>query len=167
MKDAASVCIISVPDAPSNLVVDMLLDQSDSLSVTWAQAESPGRCDITNNVITWSLDSTGVVVDSETYNPTESYTITGLDPWTTYSVYVSAVTQGGKGPDSAPVSQTTDEDSKFTIIIRAYQSSFIIKFDSDCRYYCSCLYNPSLTRAEMYTVALVDVLYSFATIHFC
>lgn len=52
-------------------------------------------------------------MDSETVNATESYTITGLDPWTNYSVCVAASTQGGEGPKGPCINQGTDEDGGY------------------------------------------------------
>ncbi|KAK3880687.1 hypothetical protein Pcinc_014844 [Petrolisthes cinctipes] len=100
----------AVPGAPGDVIVAMAVDRSDSLDVTWTQAEAPGKCDITSNIVSWSPSSAGVPLDTMTLDPTESYTITGLDPWTTYLVCVRASTLGGDGPDAPCVNMTTDED---------------------------------------------------------
>ncbi|KAK4315462.1 hypothetical protein Pmani_013377 [Petrolisthes manimaculis] len=109
--DASQTTLPKVPDSPSDLVVASVLDQSDSLDVSWTQAVRPGRCDITNNTISWFLNSTGDQVGSMVLDSTESYRITGLDPWTNYLVCVSAATQGGNGPTTPCAKQTTDEDT--------------------------------------------------------
>lgn len=105
-------------------------DESDSLQITWTQPDT--RCDVTNNTISWSQNSTGDLVDSETIDAAESYMITGLDPWTTYLVCVSASTLGGEGPEGACVIETTDEDGKCSKSCKElinwpylYQPSFI------------------------------------------
>ncbi|KAK3880677.1 hypothetical protein Pcinc_014835 [Petrolisthes cinctipes] len=98
------------PGPVSNVLVNMVVNQSDTLDVTWTQAEAPGRCVITSNTVSWSLGDTGVPVDSVPMEPTEIYTITGMDPWTTYLVCVRAVTQGENGPDGQCQKETTDED---------------------------------------------------------
>lgn len=108
---------VTAPDAVRNVAVAMVENQSDSLAVTWTQAERPGRCNITNNTVSWSLSSTGEPVGNVTLDPNESYIITGLDPWTTYEVCVRAATQGGNGPDGQCQNMTTDEDSKLTFYI--------------------------------------------------
>lgn len=95
----------------------MVLDQSDSLAVNWTQAVRPGRCNITSNTVNWYLCSTGEPVGNMTLDPTESYIITGLHPWTTYQVCVRAATQGGNGPDGQCQNRTTDEDSKLTLYL--------------------------------------------------
>ncbi|KAK3880679.1 hypothetical protein Pcinc_014837 [Petrolisthes cinctipes] len=98
------------PGPVSNMLVNMVVNQSDTLDVTWTQAEAPGRCVITSNTVSWSLGDTGVPVDSVPMEPTEIYTITGMDPWTAYLVCVKAVTQGENGPDGQCQEETTDED---------------------------------------------------------
>lgn len=95
--------VSTAPGPPTNVTVVMEFNQSDRLGVTWIQPIS--RCDITSNTISWSLNSTRVTA-------TESYTITGLDPWTTYLVCVSASTEAGDGPYGHCINRTTDEDSK-------------------------------------------------------
>ncbi|KAK3880700.1 hypothetical protein Pcinc_014855 [Petrolisthes cinctipes] len=110
LGESSQTTLPKVPDSPSDLVVASVVDQSDSLDVSWIQAVRPGRCDITSNTISWFLNSTGDQVGSMVLNSTESYRITGLDPWTKYLVCVSAATQGGNGPTTPYVDQTTDED---------------------------------------------------------
>ncbi|KAK3880697.1 hypothetical protein Pcinc_014852 [Petrolisthes cinctipes] len=88
-----------------------MVNQSDSLAMNWTQAEFQGKCDITGNIITWSASNTG---NQEMIEPTENYTITGLDPWTTYNVCVSAVNLEGQSPFAPCVNQTTDEDKNMT-----------------------------------------------------
>ncbi|KAK4315471.1 hypothetical protein Pmani_013386 [Petrolisthes manimaculis] len=98
------------PGPVSNALVNMVVNQSDTLDVTWTQAEAFGRCVITSNTVSWTLGDTGVLVDSVLLEPTEKYTITGLDPWTIYLVCVRATTQGENGPDGQCQKETTDED---------------------------------------------------------
>ena len=45
--------------------------------------------------------------------PVKTFTKSGLDLWTVYTVQVSAETSVGEGPKSTAIRVRTDEDSKF------------------------------------------------------
>ncbi|KAK4315465.1 hypothetical protein Pmani_013380 [Petrolisthes manimaculis] len=106
-SDTSGTTQAVAPGSPTDLHVAMMVNQSDSLAMNWSQAEVQGKCDITGNIVTWSASNTD---NQEMIEPTENYTITGLDPWTTYNVCVSAVNLEGQSSFPPCVNQTTDED---------------------------------------------------------
>ncbi|KAK3880688.1 hypothetical protein Pcinc_014845 [Petrolisthes cinctipes] len=109
--DSSQTTLPKAPGPPTNVTVAMVSNHSDRLDVTWIQP--PSRCTITNNTISWSLNSTGDLIHRVTIDANESYAISGLEPWATYLVCVSASTLGGDGPDGHCIKQTTDQDIPF------------------------------------------------------
>ena len=60
-----------------------------------------------------SASQVGVIKAMSVNMSSQSLEITGLEPFTSYDVWVSAFTDMGSGPSSRTVTVTTDEDGKY------------------------------------------------------
>ncbi|KAL3205881.1 hypothetical protein MRX96_052919, partial [Rhipicephalus microplus] len=102
-----------VPGAPPQQVRGVALD-SRSLRISW---EPPPR-ELHNGAITYykvkyirADAAPGAAPYEALKGPAElSHTVTGLDKWTPYRIWVLAGTSVGDGPGSSPVLVRTDED---------------------------------------------------------
>lgn len=91
-----------MPTIPLNVTVttgNMLR----TLIVNWEPPSSPGGI-----ITTYMVNYSSMVVDT-TSNAT-NYTITGLDPYTNYSITVTACTSNGCGNETDVVIGTTAEE---------------------------------------------------------
>lgn len=97
-------CFKPVPTIPLNVTVatgNMLR----TLIVQWEPPSSSGGI-ITTYMVTYN----GVTVDTRSNNT--SYSITGLDPYTNYSITVIACTSNGCSNESDVVIGTTEEEGE-------------------------------------------------------
>jgi len=108
------------PEAPGDLFVNEI--NSTAIIVTWDEPAIRNGI-ITRYEIVYSVgnvtevddeNGTVVMVDVST-NTSYSWVITGLDPFTVYTVIVRAYTRIGVGESTGTFSILTDPDSKFTI----------------------------------------------------
>ncbi|XP_042884081.1 uncharacterized protein LOC122260749 [Penaeus japonicus] len=121
------------PEAPSNITVLMVEDESEHLDVTWTQPAPPGPlCPITRNSVRWSLNDTGDTVGKDEITASTEYSITGLKAYTTYVVHVASETDGGFGQEIA-ANNTTDQDIPGSPIIASLNvstpSSMLVKWE--------------------------------------
>ncbi|XP_042881990.1 uncharacterized protein LOC122259333 isoform X2 [Penaeus japonicus] len=121
------------PEAPSNITVLMVEDDSEHLGVTWTQPAPPGPlCPITRNSVRWSLNDTGDTVGHDEIIASIAYSITGLKAYTTYVVHVASETDGGFGQEGAAIN-TTDQDIPGSPIITSLSvstpSSMLVKWE--------------------------------------
>ena len=98
-----------MPTVPLNVTVttDTMLR---TLILEWESPSSPGSI-ITTYMVTYN--DTKV----DTSNNDTNYTITGLDPYTNYSITVLACTSNGCGDQSDVVIGTTAEEGTYVIMI--------------------------------------------------
>ncbi|XP_037775312.1 LOW QUALITY PROTEIN: uncharacterized protein LOC119572333 [Penaeus monodon] len=100
------------PGAPEQVDAVMVANISDQLWVTWSQPNPYGKCTIINNKVTWVWQNMGENKQNDTTIPKSSnYTITGLKPYTMYTVCVAAQTEGGFGPHGECDNVYTEEDT--------------------------------------------------------
>lgn len=113
LLDAPRIRHLAVPGAPPQQVRGVALD-SRSLRISW---EPPPR-ELHNGAITYykvkyirADAAPGAAPYEALKGPAElSHTVTGLDKWTPYRIWVLAGTSVGDGPGSSPVLVRTDED---------------------------------------------------------
>ncbi|XP_069161945.1 receptor-type tyrosine-protein phosphatase H-like isoform X5 [Procambarus clarkii] len=102
------------PDPPKLLGAAMVVNESDKLSVSWRKPDDPGPlCPVTRYTVTWYLASTQELVD-QTTNSDTTFTISDLEAWTSYTVYVAAATEQNFTYKYSPPSctnATTDQDT--------------------------------------------------------
>lgn len=92
----------------------MVANMSDQLWVTWSQPDPYGNCTIINNKVTWIWQNQGEDKQNDATIPSASnYTISGLKPYTMYTVCVAAETEGGFGPHGECDNVYTEEDSEY------------------------------------------------------
>ena len=118
-----------MPTVPLDVTVttgDMLR----TLIVEWEPPSSPEGI-ITTYMVTYN-DTT-----VDTSNNDTNYTITGLDPYTNYSITVLACTSNGCGDQSDVVIGTTAEEGKLHMALIITISTILIKLTS---------YNKVVTR---------------------
>ena len=60
-----------------------------------------------------STSLVGVIKAMSANKSSQNLEITGLEPFTSYDVWVAAFTDAGSGPSSTPVTVVTDEDGKY------------------------------------------------------
>lgn len=60
-----------------------------------------------------STSLVGVIKAMSVNKSSHNLEITGLEPFTSYDVWVAAFTDAGSGPSSTPVTVVTDEDGKY------------------------------------------------------
>ena len=81
---------------------------SRSLGVVWGTVPCPHqRGSITGYRLCYS---NGTSIVNTTGEGSRQYNLTGLTPFTNYSVQVAAVNDGGTGPYSAPLTVETNKD---------------------------------------------------------
>ena len=91
-----------MPTVPLNVTV-VTGGMLRTLIIQWEPPSSPG-----GNITTYMVTRDGTTVD---INSTDTnYTITGLDPYTNYSITVTACTNNGCGNQSDVVIGTTAEE---------------------------------------------------------
>ncbi|ROT81278.1 hypothetical protein C7M84_025566 [Penaeus vannamei] len=101
-----------VPEAPGQVDAVMVANMSDQLWVTWSQPDPYGNCTIINNKVTWIWQNQGEDKQNDATIPSASnYTISGLKPYTMYTVCVAAETEGGFGPHGECDNVYTEEDT--------------------------------------------------------
>ena len=93
-----------MPTIPLNVTIftDSMLR---TLIVQWEPPSSPGGI-----ITTYMVAYNGVMVD--TSNNNTNFTVTGLDPYTNYSITVIACTSNGCGNKSDVVIGTTEEEGE-------------------------------------------------------
>ncbi|XP_047481034.1 uncharacterized protein LOC125033502 isoform X3 [Penaeus chinensis] len=100
------------PGAPGQVDAVMVANISDQLWLTWSQPNPYGKCTIINNKVTWVWQNMGEYKKNDTTIPKSSnYIITGLRPYTMYTVCVAAQTEGGFGPHGECDNVYTEEDT--------------------------------------------------------
>ena len=101
-----SKCLSAPVSAPEGLTSKSI--ESKSLSVVWGTVPCPGqRGPITGYRLRYS--SSTVVITGE---GNREQTLTGLTPFTSYSVQVAAVNAGGTGPYSTALTVETLQDGE-------------------------------------------------------
>ena len=118
-----------MPTVPLNVTVTTG-DILRTLIVEWEPPSSPEGI-ITTYMVTYN----DITVD--TSNNDTNYTITGLDPYTNYSITVLACTSNGCGDQSDVVIGTTAEEGKLHMALIITISTILIKLTS---------YNKVVTR---------------------
>lgn len=99
------------------MVAAMVPNISDQLKVTWTPPKPHGKCTITSIKVTWIWQSMGESQQNETdVSSTSNYTISGLKPYTNYTVCVAVQTEGGYGPTGHCSSAVTEEDGMYFVI---------------------------------------------------
>ena len=111
-----------MPTIPLNVTVTTS-DMLKTLIVEWEPPSSPEGI-ITTYMVTYN----DVTVD--TNNNDTNYTITGLDPYTNYSITVLACTSNGCGDQSDVVIGTTTEEGKLHMALIVTISTILIKVAS-------------------------------------
>ena len=87
------------------------LVESRSLSVVWGIVPCPHqRGPITGYRLRYS---NGTSIVNTTGEGSRQYVLTGLTPFTNYSVQVAAVNDGGTGPYSTPFTTETLQDGEY------------------------------------------------------
>lgn len=84
----------------------------DQIKVTWTQPKPSGNCTITANKVKWTWQDKGKYENETVISNTSNYTISGLKPYTNYSVCVASQTEGGYGPYGECDTAVTEEDGK-------------------------------------------------------
>ena len=114
------MCPTEPPSAPRNL---RLTEQTTSITVTWSPStETGGRSDLYYQVEYSDPDVLGTFIAR--YTQSTSYTITGLEPHTSYCIRVSAHNGvSDQDPDrslSRMIEEctTTDEGSKYSMSLK-------------------------------------------------
>ncbi|XP_027209268.2 uncharacterized protein [Penaeus vannamei] len=108
---AGNTTMAVAPEAPDDVVAAMVPNISDQLQVTWTPPKPHGKCTITSIKVTWIWQSMGESQQNETdVSSTSNYTISGLKPYTNYTVCVAVQTEGGYGPTGHCSSAVTEED---------------------------------------------------------
>lgn len=85
---------------------------SDQIKVTWTQPKPSGNCTITSNKVKWTWQNQGRYENETVISTTTSYAISGLKPYTNYTVCAAAQTEGGYGAYGDCDSAVTEEDGK-------------------------------------------------------
>ena len=100
-----------VPTVPLNVTVTTG-DMVRTLIIVWEPPSSPGGI-----ITTYMVIYNDTTVD--TNNNDTSYTITGLDPYTNYSISIIACTNNGCGNQTDVITATTEEEGMvyFGIVI--------------------------------------------------
>jgi len=99
------ICFKPVPTIPLNVTIatgDMLR----TLIVQWEPPSNPG--DI---ITTYMVIYNNMMVDTSSNNT--NFTITGLDPYTDYSITVIACTSNGCGNESDVMFGTAEEEGEY------------------------------------------------------
>ncbi|XP_063606003.1 serine/threonine-protein phosphatase 6 regulatory ankyrin repeat subunit A-like [Penaeus indicus] len=110
-RSTRNTTMAAAPEAPDDVVAVMVPNISDQLKVTWTQPKPYGKCTITSNKVTWIWQDYGENKVNETViSNTSNYTISGLKPYTNYTVCVAVKTEGGYGPSGECSSAVTEED---------------------------------------------------------
>ena len=105
-----------VPDSPPQNIIVMSVNPA-SLMVSWQPPPMSGQnVSIIGYSILYALVGSNALM-SITVNNTNEYIISGLVPFSNYSVQVAASTINGAGPVSNLVIQTSGEDSKYIYLI--------------------------------------------------
>ena len=102
-----SLSLGSAPTAPRNFSLIPVEGNPRELEASWGIPD-PANGEIQNYTITCN-GSIRFDVEDET---ADSFTLTGLEPYTAYECSVFAATKGGQGMDSSRVTATTTEDGK-------------------------------------------------------
>jgi len=106
----SSVLFPSVPSQPANVTV-MTGGQIRTLIVDWDEpVQSAG------NITLYMVAYNGTTLT--TSGNVTMLTIMNLDPFTVYSITVTACTVDGCGNQTNPFTQTTEEEGSYDVIIR-------------------------------------------------
>ena len=117
-----------MPTVPLNVTVTTS-NMLRTLILEWDPPSSPGGI-ITTYMVTYN-DTT-----VDTSNNDTNYTITGLDPYTNYSITVSACTSNGCGEQSDAVIETTAEEGKHLSCIDCFYAFSVYTTKYVCNMYC-------------------------------
>nr|XP_045618997.1 phosphatidylinositol phosphatase PTPRQ-like [Procambarus clarkii] len=134
---------LSPPDPypVTTVTVATVVDQSSQLAVSWTKAGGAGNCAVTYR-ITWTPASGGGSRQDTT--SALSYTITGLAACTTYTVCVTASTDGGYYTNDRCSSGTTDVDTPGPVVMSPLvplsESSLRVAWDRPFNFKCEILF---------------------------
>lgn len=93
-------------------------DNSSVLDVLWSPVLQENQNGVILGYLIALSDAWGESLRNVTQNSRQTYTqFQGLEPWTNYSVKVSAFTSKGNGPYSASLLANTEEDGRLNNLI--------------------------------------------------